>query len=112
MVDDNAQDAAARAQGAGRKAVVLLSGGLDSMVVTGLAREAGYDVCALTINYNQRHVREIDAARAIVAALGVRRHVILPLDLRQFGGHGLRAFHPAAEVQEQPAAAPDHVFRG
>ncbi len=89
MVDDNAQDAAARAQGAGRKAVVLLSGGLDSMVVTGLAREAGYDVCALTINYNQRHVREIDAARAIVAALGVKRHVILPLDLRQFGGSAL-----------------------
>ena len=77
--------------GQGRKAVVLLSGGLDSMVVAGMAREAGYEVCALTIDYNQRHVREIDAARTIVAALGVERHVILPLDLRQFGGSALTA---------------------
>ena len=72
-----------------REAVVLLSGGLDSMVVAGLAREAGYSVNALTINYNQRHVREIDSARAIVDALGIARHVVLPLDLRQFGGSAL-----------------------
>ena len=72
-----------------RKAVVLLSGGLDSMVVAGLAREAGYSVNALTIDYNQRHAREIDSARAIVADLGIERHVILPLDLRQFGGSAL-----------------------
>jgi 7-cyano-7-deazaguanine synthase len=70
-------------------AVVLLSGGLDSMVVTGLAREAGYAVHALTIDYNQRHRREIDAASAIAAALGAVRHVVLPLDLRQFGGSAL-----------------------
>lgn len=74
---------------AGRKAVVLLSGGLDSMVVAGLAREAGYRIHALTIDYNQRHRREIDAARAIAAMLGAERHVILPLDLRQFGGSAL-----------------------
>ena len=74
---------------AGLQAVVLLSGGLDSMVVAGLAREAGYRVCALTIDYNQRHRREIDAARLIAAQLGVARHIILPLDLRQFGGSAL-----------------------
>ena len=72
-----------------RTAVVLLSGGLDSMVAAALAREAGFDVCALTIDYNQRHRREIDAARAIAARLGAVRHVVLPLDLRQFGGSAL-----------------------
>jgi 7-cyano-7-deazaguanine synthase len=71
------------------KAVVLLSGGLDSMVCAGLAREAGYSLNALTIDYNQRHRREIDAARQIAARLDAERHVILPLDLRQFGGSAL-----------------------
>lgn len=75
--------------GTGRKAVVLLSGGLDSMVCAALAREAGYDLFALTIDYNQRHRRELDAAREIAAHLGAKRHVILPLDLRQFGGSAL-----------------------
>ena len=75
--------------GHGRKAIVLLSGGLDSMVCAGLAREAGFAVQALTIDYNQRHRREIDAARVIAAELGAQRHVILPLDLRQFGGSAL-----------------------
>ena len=60
--------------GKGRGAVVLLSGGLDSMVVAGLAREAGFAIHALTIDYNQRHRREIDAARLIAGKLGVARH--------------------------------------
>lgn len=72
-----------------RKAVVLLSGGLDSMVTAGLAREQGFELLALTIDYNQRHRREIDAARDIAGRLGVARHVILPLDLRMFGGSAL-----------------------
>jgi 7-cyano-7-deazaguanine synthase len=72
-------------------AVVLLSGGLDSMVCAALAREQGFRVLALTIDYNQRHRVEIDAARVIAAALGVERHVVLPLDLRQFGGSALTA---------------------
>ena len=69
--------------------MVLLSGGLDSMVVAALAREAGYSINALTIDYNQRHRRELDAARTIAGLLGAERHVILPLDLRQFGGSAL-----------------------
>ena len=73
----------------GRKAVVLLSGGLDSMVVAGLVREAGYRLFALTINYNQRHSVELQAAGRIAAHLGAERHVTLPLDLRQFGGSAL-----------------------
>jgi len=77
--------------GAGRKAVVLLSGGLDSMVCAGLARKAGFAIQALTIDYNQRHRREIEAAKVIAAEIGAERHVILPLDLRQFGGSALTA---------------------
>ncbi len=59
------------------------------MVCAGLAREAGYRIAALTIDYNQRHRREIEAATTIAATIRVDRHVILPLDLRQFGGSAL-----------------------
>ncbi|MGE4303700.1 MAG: 7-cyano-7-deazaguanine synthase QueC [Novosphingobium sp.] len=72
-----------------KRAVVLLSGGLDSMVSAGLAREAGYEIHALTIDYNQRHSCEIEAAGVIARHLGAKRHVVLPLDLRQFGGSAL-----------------------
>jgi len=61
------------------------------MVCAALAREQGFRVLALTIDYNQRHRVEIDAARVIAAALGVEGHVVLPLDLRQFGGSALTA---------------------
>ena len=67
---------------------MLLSGGLDSMVCAGLAREQGYSVIALTIDYNQRHRVELDAATRIAAGLA-DRHVVLPLDLRAFGGSAL-----------------------
>jgi 7-cyano-7-deazaguanine synthase len=70
-------------------AVVLLSGGLDSMTAAGLARERGYRLLALTINYNQRHAVELDAARRLAAVLGAERHVILPVDLSAFGGSAL-----------------------
>ena len=72
-------------------AIVLLSGGLDSMVTAGLAREAGYRLLALTIDYNQRHRVELDAARTIAATIGVERHIVLPLDLTGFGGSALTA---------------------
>jgi 7-cyano-7-deazaguanine synthase len=75
--------------GDGRSAVVLLSGGLDSMVTAGIARERGFNLHALTIDYNQRHRRELESAKRIAAALDVKRHVILPLDLRAFGGSAL-----------------------
>ena len=71
-----------------RKAVVLLSGGLDSMVCAGLAREAGYEVLALTVDYHQRHRVELEAAKRIAAKLA-DRHIILPLDLTAFGGSAL-----------------------
>jgi 7-cyano-7-deazaguanine synthase len=71
-----------------RQAVVLLSGGLDSMVCAGIAREQGYSVIALTVDYNQRHRVELEAARRIAAQLA-ERHILLPLDLRAFGGSAL-----------------------
>ena len=71
--------------------MVLLSGGLDSMVVAALAKERGHAVHALSVDYGQRHRRELDAARAIAERLGVARHVVLPLDLTVFGGSALTA---------------------
>jgi 7-cyano-7-deazaguanine synthase len=75
--------------GEDRTAVVLLSGGLDSMVTAGIAREQGFAIHALTIDYDQRHRRELDSAARIAAALGAKRHILLPLDLRAFGGSAL-----------------------
>jgi 7-cyano-7-deazaguanine synthase len=73
-----------------RSAVALLSGGLDSMVCAAMAREQGYSVIALTVDYNQRHRVELEAARAIAERLA-DRHIVLPLDLRAFGGSALTA---------------------
>lgn len=70
-------------------AIILLSGGLDSMVAGALAKEAGYRLFALTIDYNQRHRIELKAAARVAAMLAVERHIVLPLDLSQFGGSAL-----------------------
>ena len=75
----------------GAPAMVLLSGGLDSMVVAALAAERGFAVHALSVDYGQRHRRELDAARAIGQRLNVARHIVLPLDLTVFGGSALTA---------------------
>lgn len=72
-------------------AVVLVSGGLDSMVAAARAREDGHRVLALSVDYNQRHRLELAAARRIASALGAERHVVLPLDLAAFGGSALTA---------------------
>ncbi len=72
-------------------AVVLVSGGLDSMVSAAAAREAGFGVLALSVDYNQRHRVELDAARRVATAVGAVRHIVLPLDLSAFGGSALTA---------------------
>ncbi len=74
---------------AGRSAVVLLSGGLDSATCLALASRAGARLVALTIDYNQRHARELEAAVRLAARYRVERHVVLPLNLRAFGGSAL-----------------------
>lgn len=75
----------------GKPAIVLLSGGLDSSTCLALATRAGAQVHALTIDYNQRHRRELAAAADLAARYGVTRHIVLPLDLRGFGGSALTA---------------------
>ena len=71
------------------RAVVLLSGGLDSTTAAALARREGYELYALTVRYGQVHAAEIEAARRVALALGVARHVELDVDLRAFGGSSL-----------------------
>jgi 7-cyano-7-deazaguanine synthase len=71
------------------RAVVLLSGGLDSATVLAIARGEGRDCIALSFAYGQRHEIELAAAKRVAAAAGVREHVVYPLDLRQFGGNAL-----------------------
>jgi 7-cyano-7-deazaguanine synthase len=77
-----------------RKAVVLLSGGLDSYTAAAIARAEEYRLFALTLRYGQRHAQEIDAARAVAAVLGVERHVELDADLSVFGGSSLTTDTP------------------
>ena len=71
------------------KAVVLLSGGLDSATVLAIALRDGFDAYAMTFRYGQRHVLEVDAARRVARALGARDQVVVDFDLRQFGGSAL-----------------------
>ncbi|TFI57842.1 7-cyano-7-deazaguanine synthase QueC [Sphingomonas parva] len=74
-----------------RKAVALVSGGLDSMVSAARAREDGFALLALTVDYGQRHRIELEAAARVADALGAERHIVLPLDLTAFGGSALTA---------------------
>jgi len=73
------------------KAVVLLSGGLDSYTAAAIARAEGFELYALTLSYGQRHAQELDAARRVARALGVARHLELSIDLRAIGGSSLTA---------------------
>ena len=77
-----------------RKAVVLLSGGLDSATALAVARAEGFDVHALTISYGQRHAREVESARAVATALGAREHKFVDITLREIGGSALTAEIP------------------
>ncbi len=72
-----------------RKAVVLLSGGLDSAVAAAIARDSGYQLYALTVDYGQRHRRELKAARNVAKSLHVKEHEVLSVDLAGFGGSAL-----------------------
>ncbi len=72
-----------------RRAVLLLSGGLDSTTLLAIAQRDGYAVHALTFRYGQRHALEIEAARRVAQAFGVAEHVVVEIDLRLFGGSAL-----------------------
>jgi 7-cyano-7-deazaguanine synthase len=76
------------------KAVLLLSGGVDSTTAAAIAQHQGFDVHALSVRYGQRHAVELEAARRVAKRLGIRQHVIVDLDLRAFGGSALTADVP------------------
>lgn len=86
-----------------RKAVVLLSGGLDSTTTAAIARRDGFQVHALSVDYGQRHSAELDAARRVAAGLEVERHVVVRADLRAIGGSALTA-DLAVPKNEDPSA--------
>ena len=87
---------------ADKKAVILLSGGLDSATTLAVAASEGFELFALTFLYGQRHQREIEAAKKVARSLGVVEHRIIDIDLARFGGSALT--DPAIEV---PKGRPD-----
>jgi len=76
------------------KAVVLLSGGLDSTTVAAMAREQGFKVYALSFDYGQNHKIELESAKRVAAKLGMQQHAIVKVDLRSFGGSALTSDQP------------------
>ena len=86
-----------------RRAVVLLSGGMDSATTAAIARAEGFEVNALSIRYGQRHAAELEAAREIARRVGAARHVELPIDLRPIGGSALTADIPVP-LDREPAS--------
>ena len=84
-----------------KRAVILVSGGMDSAVVLALARERGFECHALTVSYGQRHESELAAAARVAAALGAAQHKTVNVDLRSIGGSALTA---DIDVPEAPAA--------
>jgi 7-cyano-7-deazaguanine synthase len=71
------------------KSVVLLSGGLDSTTTLAIAQSEGFDVYAMSFRYGQRHKVELESAQRVATTMGVKHHVIVDIDLRQFGGSAL-----------------------
>ena len=93
--------------GGGKKAVVLLSGGLDSATVLAIARNEGYEAYALSFSYGQRHAWELEAAKRVAAAIGAAGHRIASIDLRVFGGSAL-----TAEIAVPKGRAADEMAHG
>jgi 7-cyano-7-deazaguanine synthase len=85
-------------------AVVLLSGGLDSYTAAAILQRDGFEVCALSVIYGQRHAREIDSARAVARALDVRQHLEVRVDLAAIGGSALTTDSPVPKDRTLDAA--------
>ena len=90
-----------------QKAVVLLSGGLDSTVTLAIARSQGFAVHAMTVQYGQRHAVEVEAARRIAAHFSVLEHIVVPLDLRAIGGSALTGDLPVPKDRTTDEMAAD-----
>lgn len=74
-----------------KKAVVLISGGLDSATTAAIAKSEGYDIYALSFDYGQRHRRELDSARLVAKSVGAKDHLVISFDMRKIGGSALTA---------------------
>jgi 7-cyano-7-deazaguanine synthase len=85
------------------RAVVLLSGGMDSATAAAMTKARGFELYALSFRYGQRHALELEAARRVASHLGVARHAIVDIDLRAFGGSALTA--DIAVPKDRPAEA-------
>jgi 7-cyano-7-deazaguanine synthase len=88
-----------------RRAVVLLSGGLDSATVLAMVQRDGFEAYCLSFRYGQRHAIELDAAEDVARALGAARHVVQPIDLRAFGGSALTADIDVPKGRDEAAMA-------
>jgi 7-cyano-7-deazaguanine synthase len=86
------------------RAVVLLSGGLDSYTAGAMMKQEGFSLFALTVHYGQRHAREVESARAVARALGIERHLELEIDLRAIGGSSLTSNAPVPHDRNLGAA--------
>src|SRR5947208_10216949 len=86
------------------RAVVLLSGGLDSYTAAAMVKAQGFSLFALTMRYGQRHAREVEAARDVARALGIERHIELEVDLRAIGGSSLTSKVPVSHDRNLDAS--------
>lgn len=84
-----------------KKAVILLSGGIDSATAMAMAREEGYELYGLSFHYGQRHALELEAARAVARALGAREHLVINLDMGKIGGSALTADIPVPKSRSE-----------
>ena len=92
-----------------KRAIVLLSGGLDSATVLAIARSKGYESYALSVEYGQRHRAELDAAKRVAAALGAREHRVMRVDLADIGGSALTDLRVAVPETPQPGIPATYV---
>ncbi|MDP2755553.1 MAG: 7-cyano-7-deazaguanine synthase QueC [Nitrospirota bacterium] len=91
-----------------KKAVVLLSGGIDSSTALAVAKSEGYELYALTFDYNQRHKRELESAGLVASTLGAQKHLIIRFDLREIGGSALTSEIEVPKVRIQDTVPPPH----
>ena len=92
-----------------KRAIVLLSGGLDSATVLAIARSTGYECYALSVEYGQRHRAELDAAKRVAAALGAQEHRVMRVDLADIGGSALTDSRLAVPESLQPGIPVTYV---
>jgi len=92
----------------GNKALVLLSGGIDSATTLAIAKSGGYEIHALSFDYSQRHVRELESAQMVTSAFGVERHLVIQFDLREIGGSALTSdMEVPKKTMEDAARGPE-----